>query len=158
MENVANLLVGPTEQRGGWFGRVLGDLAECGYDAEWENIPAAAMGAPHLRERVWIVAYPKQNSYSVLGRPLATKAGELSPWIKQVQSRSEIGDFYSHWGRQPEWRTKSPAFTVDDGFPELVAEYAMTGNSILPQIPEMIGYAILEAEKVDKTAQINDNT
>ena len=60
VENVANLLSGPSEKRGGWFGRVLGDLAECGYDAEWENIPAASVGAPHRRERVWIVAYPTQ--------------------------------------------------------------------------------------------------
>jgi len=58
VENVANLLSGPSDKRGGWFGRILGDLAECGYDAEWENIPAAALGAPHRRERVWIVAYP----------------------------------------------------------------------------------------------------
>ena len=49
VENVAALLAGPSERRGGWFGRVLGDLAECGYDAEWENIPASALGAPHRR-------------------------------------------------------------------------------------------------------------
>jgi DNA (cytosine-5)-methyltransferase 1 len=40
---------------------VLGDLAACGYDAEWDCIPAAAVGAPHLRYRVWIVAYPSQR-------------------------------------------------------------------------------------------------
>jgi DNA (cytosine-5)-methyltransferase 1 len=39
------------------MGRVLGDLAEIGYDAEWECIPAAAVGAPHIRDRVWILAY-----------------------------------------------------------------------------------------------------
>jgi len=38
VENVRNLLSGPSDKRGGWFGRVLSDLAECGYDAEWENI------------------------------------------------------------------------------------------------------------------------
>lgn len=35
---------------------VLGDLAAIGYDAEWHVIPAAAVDAPHLRERVWIIA------------------------------------------------------------------------------------------------------
>ena len=39
------------------FGRVLGDLAEIGYDAEWQVIPAAAVGALHKRDRVFIVAY-----------------------------------------------------------------------------------------------------
>ena len=38
------------------FGSVLGDLASLGYDARWEVLPAAAFGAPHLRERVWIIA------------------------------------------------------------------------------------------------------
>ena len=38
------------------FGRVLGELAELGYDCEWDCIPAAAVGAPHLRYRIFIVA------------------------------------------------------------------------------------------------------
>jgi DNA (cytosine-5)-methyltransferase 1 len=39
------------------FGRVLGDLADCGYDTEWDCIPAAAVGAPHLRYRIFVVAH-----------------------------------------------------------------------------------------------------
>ena len=50
VENVAALL-----HRG--MGRVLGDLAACGYDAEWQILSAESVGAPHLRERVFIVAY-----------------------------------------------------------------------------------------------------
>ena len=41
------------------FGDVLGDLAESGYDAEWDCIPAAAAGAPHLRDRVFVIAAPR---------------------------------------------------------------------------------------------------
>jgi DNA (cytosine-5)-methyltransferase 1 len=51
VENVAALLA-----RG--MGVVLGDLAALGYDAEWDCIPASAVGAPHRRDRLWIVAYP----------------------------------------------------------------------------------------------------
>ena len=40
------------------FGTVLGDLATIGYDTEWQVIPATAIGAPHRRDRVFIVAYP----------------------------------------------------------------------------------------------------
>ena len=40
-----------------WMGVVLGDLAARGYDAQWQVLPAAAVGAPHLRERVFLVAY-----------------------------------------------------------------------------------------------------
>lgn len=50
VENVAIL-----RKRG--LDRVLGDLAALGYDAEWDCIPAAAVGAPHLRDRIFIVAY-----------------------------------------------------------------------------------------------------
>jgi DNA (cytosine-5)-methyltransferase 1 len=49
VENVPALL-----SRG--LGTVLADLAACGYDAEWDCLPAAAVGAPHRRDRVWIVA------------------------------------------------------------------------------------------------------
>ena len=37
---------------------VLWSLAQIGYDAEWHCIPASAVGAPHRRDRIWIVAYP----------------------------------------------------------------------------------------------------
>lgn len=50
VENVPGLL-----SRG--MGVLLGDLAALGYDAEWESVPAAAFGAPHLRWRVFIVAH-----------------------------------------------------------------------------------------------------
>lgn len=49
VENVPGLLA-----RG--MGDVLGDLAAFGYDTEWDCIPASAVGAPHRRDRVWIVA------------------------------------------------------------------------------------------------------
>ena len=38
------------------LGRVLGDLAEMGFDAEWGVLGAADVGAPHQRDRIWIVA------------------------------------------------------------------------------------------------------
>ncbi len=50
VENVSALL-------GRGLGDVLGDLAACGYDAEWDCIPAAAVGAPHRRDRVFVVAW-----------------------------------------------------------------------------------------------------
>lgn len=54
-ENVTNLLTG---DGGDWFKRVLWDISSVGYDAEWHCIPASAIGAPHRRDRVFIVAYP----------------------------------------------------------------------------------------------------
>lgn len=54
VENVPGLLTNA------YMGRVLGDLAESGYDAEWDCISASSIGAIHQRDRVWIVAYPAQ--------------------------------------------------------------------------------------------------
>ncbi len=45
-----------------YFGTILGDLAESGFDAEWDCIPAAAVGAPHLRYRLFIVAWDSTGS------------------------------------------------------------------------------------------------
>ena len=54
-ENVPGIL---SSDAGRFFGDILRDLAACGYDAEWDCLPASAFGAPHRRDRVWIVAYP----------------------------------------------------------------------------------------------------
>jgi DNA (cytosine-5)-methyltransferase 1 len=43
------------------LGAVLGDLASLGLDAEWEVLPASAVGAPHRRERVFILAWPGEG-------------------------------------------------------------------------------------------------
>jgi site-specific DNA-cytosine methylase len=56
MENVGALTV-----RG--LDRVLGSLAEIGYNAIWQDIRASDMGAPHRRERIWIVSW-NPNSFN----------------------------------------------------------------------------------------------
>ena len=52
-ENVPGLF---SANNGRFFGNILRDLAESGYDAEWDTITALAVGAPHRRYRVFIVA------------------------------------------------------------------------------------------------------
>lgn len=63
VENVPALLTGKGKRWDrGPIGRVLGDLAEARYDAEWACLSAREFGAPHLRKRVWIVAYPTRDA------------------------------------------------------------------------------------------------
>ncbi len=52
IENVPMLTI-----RGGT--RVIADLAEIGYDCEWQIVGADDVGAWHRRKRIWIVAYPR---------------------------------------------------------------------------------------------------
>jgi DNA (cytosine-5)-methyltransferase 1 len=70
VENVPGLLTA-----GGGFGSILGDLAESGYDAEWQCIPASAVGAPHLRWRVFLLAYPERAAIRGDAGGLAGEAG-----------------------------------------------------------------------------------
>ena len=65
VENVPGLL---SASDGRLFGGILGDLARSGYDAEWDLLPAAAFGAPHLRFRLFLVAHARSGSG--LGRAL----------------------------------------------------------------------------------------
>lgn len=60
LENVTGLLSRLYIQQ------IFGDLAEVGYDARWGCISAAAIGAPHLRNRLWILAYSNGGRYKNL--------------------------------------------------------------------------------------------
>lgn len=167
VENVANLLRGPSKRPGAWFGRVLGGLAECGYDAEWENIPAGAMGAPHRRERVWIVAYPAKERQSEAGKFRRRQSAQRFPSngetsifadIRQAGAKRFIEEKVSgirafSWcqnvGRIDDLRGRSdippPLFRgSSDGVPNWVDRVGACGNAVVTQIPELIGNAILE--------------
>ena len=61
LENVPGLLFGNGE-REPYGGKVVGELSDIGYDAQWQLISAAAAGAPHLRWRWWCLAHPKSDS------------------------------------------------------------------------------------------------
>jgi DNA (cytosine-5)-methyltransferase 1 len=58
--------------------RVLADLAQMGFDAEWGVLGASNVGAPHLRERVWIVAH----SNSINERPIKN-------WLNKPKGNSQ---------------------------------------------------------------------
>lgn len=83
LENVAALLT-----RG--MGDVLGSLASLGYDAEWDCIPAAAVGAPHIRDRVFIIARrvpDAERSGSLPGTLGGIHRVEESPGARDVNAQ-----------------------------------------------------------------------
>lgn len=132
VENVANLLAGPSDRPGGWFSRVLGDLAGIGYNAEWENIPAAFVGAPQRRERVWIVAHPAENNVEQV--------------LETALTAGQFGG--SAWRSWPNRLDQSFVCREADGLPGDTHRIAALGNAVVPQIPELIGRAILQAEEL----------
>jgi DNA (cytosine-5)-methyltransferase 1 len=186
VENVAALLA-----RG--LGEVLGELAAIGYDAEWHCIPASAVGAPHRRDRIWIVAYPNRDelwdkqrrrgrsnrSYTAefadngatesLANPSGTGARRRRsrPAPKSLHGRAPVSDTNAHhqygrgsdvqmgWGRIAreiakhgdysgnEWSIEPDVGRVAHGIPARVDRLGALGNAVVPQIPEIIGRAIM---------------
>ena len=202
--------------------QVLGELAALGYDAEWHCIPAAAVGAPHRRDRVWIVAYPgglklrveprRRSGESGAGEALAAVdgqarnvadadqigshgAGACGAGRNQSQDgRGDVADAYKPrlegrlseilrecaserpaWqggpsisdahregkhaiavdaevGRTQEsgagvwWGIEPDVGRVANGVPSRVDRLRALGNAVVPQIPEIIGRAIMSYE------------
>lgn len=164
VENVAALL-----NRG--IDVVLGDLAESGFDAEWDVLPACAFGAPHIRERIWLVAYPSQiptNTESHLRGasgnerpeppdrrreipPDSTGIGHSGPRVLTLGGDTEAHGarkanhaFTVRFGHQ--WAVEPAVGRVANGVPDRAHRLKALGNAIVPQIAEWIGRRIIEAE------------
>ena len=88
VENVGALLA-----RG--MSTVLGDLADCGYDAVWRRIAAADVGAPHLRQRIWIVAYARGEQHEGFGdalwREIATELSRAASDAASLFGSAQFG-------------------------------------------------------------------
>ncbi len=112
---------------------VLFDLGGEGYECRTFIIPACSVNAPHRRERVWIVA----NLTTVWA-----KQG-LEGVYKKRASREFRRDFRRYWFNG---RNKSRVCGKYDGLPNWLDRLCALGNAVVPQIPEIIGHAILEAE------------
>jgi DNA (cytosine-5)-methyltransferase 1 len=120
VENTAGLL-----ERG--LGRVLADLASIRFDAEWSVVPACAMGTPHSRPRVFLVAHPAGG------------------WAGQLRWEPREGESEADWNIH--WAEGEPGIPrVADGVPNRVDRLRGLGNAVVPQVAEWIGRRIMEAE------------
>ena len=146
LENVAALLT-----RG--LDRVLGTLAEVGYNAEWHCIPAAAVGAPHIRDRVFVYAYGNRESIV----PVNDEASRVRPGnaanakVTRLQNRTSItgcdtprGWFADGHGRRDWWATEPDVGRVANGVPRRVDRLRGLGNAVVPQVAEYVGRMVLE--------------
>ncbi len=131
MENVTNFLSG---EGGSWFGEFLRSLAEIGYDAEWRCISAQSVGLPHVRERLWIVAYPNgERSDAVLDKITMPKSNPQ--WLAD---RTNLRfDTFRH-----SFPTIPAYLRVGDGVSEeldtIKPRIKALGNSIVPEIAYLI--------------------
>lgn len=170
VENSAALL-------GRGLSTVLADLAALRYDAEWHCIPASDVGAPHIRDRCWIIAHSnadggrreglgQQEHASEQGAPGGESHRLRAPgrWHRSVPDaggtrlplteRAALLDA-RRWteGRaiaeRGWWATEPAVGRVVDGPATRVdrrRRLIALGNALVPQIPEIIGRAIMRAE------------
>jgi DNA (cytosine-5)-methyltransferase 1 len=132
MENVAALL-------GRGMGAVLGAMAEAGHDTEWNCIRAVDAGRPHERDRLYLVAHAQGHGRGP-GRPGGLADGLAGLPVQPCWEGNPI-DFF-------EERFSQPALLgMDDGPARGLHRLGPCGNAVIPKIPELIGNAILEAER-----------
>jgi DNA (cytosine-5)-methyltransferase 1 len=114
VENVPTLV-----RDGRAFGWLLGDLHQLGFDAEWSVVSACSLGAPHSRDRLFLVAHAS----SVRRRRVR--------WL---------GPSRRGW-----WPPEPDVGRVAHGIPNRVDRLRGLGNAVVPQVAEHIGRLILEA-------------
>ena len=134
-ENVTALLTG---NRGKWFAQFLYDLAEIGFDAQWDSLPASFLGAIHRRDRVWIAAYPVGANVEGLDMQEPIRAYQEKPFrwelARAIDEALPADDYARMRG-------------THDGVQEVMDRLKALGNAVVPQVVEVIGRAILEADK-----------
>jgi DNA (cytosine-5)-methyltransferase 1 len=132
---------------------VLGDLAESGYDAEWQCLPVAAFSLPHIRERIFILGYA--NGYRKPTLPFNDEA----PWLPPIllNTKCDVGPQLRKVGRirregEPvPWVTgrqdgyQPRALGVDDEPPYRLDRLRGIGNSVAPDVAEWIGRRVIAA-------------
>lgn len=160
--------------------QVLRSLAEIGYDAEWHCIPASAVGAPHRRDRIWIVAYPKlydgRNGSSTEPQRWNTRMESGRSGERQFKQSTNTDVAYSSIkglegqrirtssteqkqslssgsscvvrsiSHSDFWKVEPELGRLADGIPNRVDRLKQLGNSIVPQIAELLGQAILKGQ------------
>ncbi len=108
---------------------ILGQFASIRYNAEWHCIPASAVGTPHTRDRLWIIAYPNEETWRDESQVSGVVVDKLRPLLDETFS----------------WLPEPTVDRISDGISRRldIARYSSLGNAVVPRIPELIGRAIL---------------
>ena len=139
--------------------QVCTDLESLGYQVWPVCVPACAVDAPHIRQRIWIVAYHKdkrvrrrkQQSEGSKGEGHVADANGL-----QID-RQRSGGFQSIAPQYSRWPVEPAVGRVADGIPRRLDRLKGLGNAVVPQIVEALGRMILQVQK-DNDAPPLDRT
>lgn len=147
-ENVTELLNG---ESGRLFAQFLYDLAAVGYDAEWHCISASAIGKAHHRDRVWIIAYPNSTMRKGLDFPkplLAyTEESRRREYTRAVDATLPADDYT---------KLRPGLNGVSGEVGRTRGQLKAYGNAVVPEIPEIIGRAIMNDQVIAVLEDKND--
>lgn len=144
-ENVPGLL------NSGYFGTVVADLAACGYGVRWRVLSAAEVGAPHKRDRLWIVAHAQRAEWRPPSQPGQSDTdGEQriqARWHEGTDRHADVRPHVAHaahaglegqrqglFGQGRWWRAEPEICRVVDGYAGRVAELQAAGNAQVPAV------------------------
>ena len=158
LENVAALRTRGLDQ-------VLGSLASLGFSAEWHCIPAAAIGAPHIRDRVFVLACSDswERRGKLVSNPIcepswmeeyhgsgqersSTKIPEPEVLRRQDREAGAEGTRASSANvlRGDRWWAIEPSVgRMANGVPRRMDRLRCLGNAVVPQVAEWIGRQIV---------------
>jgi DNA (cytosine-5)-methyltransferase 1 len=166
VENVPGLLISG-------LGRVFGDLAASGYNAQWDCLSAAAVGAPHIRDRVFVTAYRSDTDKNRKStHPIYDKEAQRVPSFcasgkipnadrqplrelrkrKRKQQRkpgtAKSGIFGNDWADRiagfEAWKAGPPVCRMANGLSHRMDRNRALGNAVVPQCAELVGRGIFE--------------
>ena len=166
LENVAAIL---SADDGRAHGRVLGELASSGYDAVWDCVPAASVGAPHIRDRWFLVGWatsgtvpdPEREQLRQLGQRLGQQRDEPRAAEPRLDGAAEhVADSHDPGRREQRrpvaasaqlaaverggwWQVEPSVGRVADGIPDRVDRLRALGNAVVPQVAEVVGRVLL---------------
>lgn len=131
---------------------VLADLADLGFDAEWDCFSAEEVGAPHRRRRLFLLAYADcelvRNESRRGGREIGTGKAESGCYgetgavadadgegqLQQGGPISEVGRWARHGsGAHDAWAIEPDVGRVAHGVPARVDQLRLLGNAVVPQ-------------------------
>lgn len=146
---------------------VLADLAKEGYDAEWFDIRASDVGAPHRRERIFIVAYPNSIRHIHGQLELDTAKPRQQTQLDVIKSSTEISNSESiglqrirtEGKQEPEvhgeerisdsnrsygdiWKVEPGMGRVAHGIPAWMDRIRCLGNAVVPQVAQVIAQRV----------------
>ena len=115
------------------FDQVLRDLANIGYDARWQIVRAAEVGAPHHRRRLFIVAYPSHGSGTYHGQVQELGRGFTSCFNMHLQEPPQELDEGRVAPKFVEYMMGLPAGWVTDIDISNTQKWKILGNGVVPQ-------------------------